>query len=148
MQQVAGDLRADQRNARDVVRRVADQRLEVDDLIGPNTPIGKEFRRAVKFLFAEKINRRLVVEELAGVLVARRQNRLAAEFGNGSRDRRQDVVRFESDDAERRNADRFQKLAGEVELQEQIVRRRAAIRLVFRVKLAAERLGAHIVSAK
>ena len=37
-QQLLGDLRPDQRHARNVVGRVADERLKVDHLIGPDAP--------------------------------------------------------------------------------------------------------------
>ena len=56
LQVLAGDLRPDQRHARHVVDRVADQRLKIDDLVGPDAPVGLQRRRVVDLVFADVVD--------------------------------------------------------------------------------------------
>ena len=68
-QQLGGRLDTDARHARHIIDRIADQRLQINDLLGCDAPVGEEFGPAKLLPFAEIEHPYLVGEELPAILV-------------------------------------------------------------------------------
>ena len=89
LEERGGEPFADPGDPGDVVDRVAGQRQEVDDLVGPDAPFLLEGRRVDDRVLAEVEDPDVVGEELAGVLVGgadrRRPARVPRRGGRGWR---------------------------------------------------------------
>ena len=71
LEQLGGGLQADAGHARDVVRRVAGQGQQIDDLLGGHPPVGLQRRHVEDFLLAQVEDPDVVGQQLPGVLVGR-----------------------------------------------------------------------------
>ena len=141
--QLGGRLLADPGHARDVVGRVALERLEVDHLVGPQ-PValadpGRVVDDRVLDAHARRHQPRLVGDELEHVEVAGHDRRVQAAPLRLHGQRADDVVGLEAGQLEDRDAQRLDDLADLRELVAQVVGHPLAGRLVLRVLLVAER---------
>ena len=95
-EQLLGRLRADAGDARHVVDLVADERLEVDDLVGADAPVLAERGRVEHLVLADVVDGDAVGDELPAVLVARDDEAVGAGFVANPGERGQHVVGFVS----------------------------------------------------
>ena len=133
-------------DAGNVVRLVADQRLEVDDLDGLNLVAGAHSRRAVvggvlALVRVVEVDRDVVGDELKDVAVQRADPGVET-VGNGLiGERTEYVVGLETGFLVDRHRERLGDLAATFDLGGQILRHRFAVGLVVRVDVAAEHGG-------
>ena len=80
-EQLGGDFGPDQRHARHVVRRIADQGLKIDDLLGPNPPGLLQLVPAENLVLADVVELHPIGDQLPAVLVAGDEEALPAELG-------------------------------------------------------------------
>ena len=136
-------LLAHARHARHVVRAVALERLEVDDLVGPQVvalpdPIGVVDDRVLDAR-ARRHQPGVVRDELEHVEVAGHDRRVEAAPLRLDRERADDVVRLVAGELVDRDPERLDDLADLGELVAQVVRHPLAGRLVLGEALVAER---------
>ena len=91
-EQLAGELGPDQRHARHVVDRIAHQGLEIDDLLGRDTPNGLEGLALEDLVLADVVKRHPIGDQLPAVLVAGDHEAAAAQLVGPSGDGGQEVV--------------------------------------------------------
>ena len=148
LQQLARNLRPDQRHARHVVNGIADQRLEVDHLVGTYAPVGFQGRGVVDLIFPHVVNLDAVGNQLPAIFIRRDQVTLASKFVGGARQRGENVVRFVAGQFQQRNPERLHRAANARVLRNQLVRHLGAMYLVIRVQLVAKRRARHVERAK
>ncbi len=73
MQQLGRRLEADARHAGDVIDRIADQRLQIDDLLRLDAPIGQQLVAAKHLTLAQVVHADAIVDQLTAILVAAAQ---------------------------------------------------------------------------
>ena len=87
-----GEALADARHARDVVNRVAGQRQEVDDLVGPDAPFLLELGGVHEFILSQVEDPDLVADQLASILVGRDDENVISAFLGAPGEGRDHVV--------------------------------------------------------
>ena len=91
-EQLLGGFRADAGDAGDVVDLVADQGLEVDDLIGSDAPILAQGGGVEDLVLANVVDGDAIGDELPAVLVAGDDEAIGAGFIADAGERGEDVV--------------------------------------------------------
>ena len=143
LQQLRRRLVADASDSRHVIDGVADERLQIDDLLGRNPPIGEQLGPAELLALAEVEHTNAVGDELAAILVAGADERVDPALVGGDGEGGEDVVGLVARVAEDRDAQPRERLLDERDLEDEVFGHRRAVRLVIRVQVAAEgRLGA------
>ena len=138
LEQLFRYLRPDQRHARHIVDLVSHQGLEIDHLLGADAPVGLEGNFVVDEVFADVVNRHVVRNQLAAVLVAGHQAAdgagLVALLGHGGEHVVGLVIRDRADG----DPERPDNLFDLGELRPQLAGRFAPLALVDRVELVPE----------
>ena len=133
-------LDADAGHARHIVARVADQRLDLDHLLGADAELLDHLGAADALVLHRVVHGDAVVHELHQVLVrrhdGRRRLRFAGEAGVGG----DDVVGLESGLLQAGDVEGAHRLADQRELRDQIARDVRPLRLVFGIEIGAEGL--------
>ena len=139
LQQLGSRLLADAGHTLDIVNRVANERLEVDDLFGRDAPILQQAGAVKGLVLAKVVKTNPVVDKLPAILVAGAEEDVQPALGRLTGDRGEDVVRLVAGDAQAWNAQRFQQLPNQGQLRLEVVRHGSAVRLVFREEVIPKR---------
>src|SRR5260370_40507493 len=92
LQQLGGGLLADTLDAFDVVHAVADETLEVHDLLGGDAPVGHQGRSIQVRLLAQVEHLHVVADELPAILVRGAKGDFNSTGSGGGGNGRHDVV--------------------------------------------------------
>ena len=131
-------LRAYLVDARDVVRAVADEGQVVDDLFRIHVKLGLH-AVAIEERIVHRVDQRdALVDELCHVLVAGRDQHLLARRRGALRQRADDIVRFDANDAQQWQPNAGYGLQERFDLRAQVIRHRRPVRLVLREQVVAE----------
>ena len=140
-------LRPDLVHARHVVHAVADQREVVDDPLRPDAELGPH-AGLVEHLAAHGVHQpHLRVHQLSQILVAGGHHHLDALAAGFARQRADDVVGLDALDGEQRPAQRADARVQRLDLADEVVGHRRAVRLVVGVPLVAEGLALGVEDA-
>ena len=149
-EQLRRRLLAHRRHAGHVVRRVADESEEVDDLLGKDAVLGEDAVSIEPLVCvagaatAWAKERDPVADDLGHVLVGGRDETEEAVFSAAKGKRREHVVAFDARLREHRNPEDTEQLDHERQLLRQFRGHRLPRRLVVSVQLVSERHPAHV----
>ena len=132
-------LWADPRNTRNIVGRVADQRLHLDHLVRGNAELLHHLHWADRLLLDRVQQFHAGADKLHQVFVGRHYRHLSAGIGRSLRVGGDQVVRFPVGQFDSRHAESLGRLPHQGELRDQVVGRRRAVRLVVLEHPVAER---------
>ena len=138
-EQLLRELRSNQWYARNVVGRVADERLKIDYLIGPNAPRRQQRDGVKNLVFANVIKLHPLGNKLPAILVAGDQQAVAPHRFHLPGYRRQNVVGLVAFHAQRENTQRIEKPPNHRNLQLQIQRHLLPMHLVLIENVMAKR---------
>ena len=144
LQQLGCRFDADARHARHVVHGVADQRLEVDDLLRLDAPVRDQARAIEHGMLAHAVDLDAVADELPAILIAAHDEDVQAALACRSRDGGNDIVGLEAFHAEHRNAHGLQHLLDHGDLQLEVVGHGRSLGLVGWVNGVAKGLAGHV----
>ncbi len=142
-QQLGGRLDPDAVHARDVVRRVAHQGQQIDDLIRADPQILHQVVLGDQLVLVQVVHLRrggAQSEQLLEVLVLGDDPHTQVRVGLGvtRRERRQHIVGLEPLAPDHWDTDRLERLDRPLDLRHQVLGRRVAVGLVLREELRAE----------
>ncbi len=138
LDQPLGPLLADPRHARDVVDRVPHQGQDVGHLLGRHAEVLGDLLRSVELVAPGVVERDPGLDELHQVLVGGDQHHLVAGLGRAAGEGAQHVVRLVAGELQDGDAVGLQHPADQRDLALQVLRHRAAVRLVVLELVAAE----------
>ena len=139
LQQLRRRLRPDSRHARHVVHRIADEREEVHDLVGPDAPLRRELVGAQRRVGPEVQEPHAVAEQLPRVLVGGGDRTCAAGRHRPPRERGEDVVGLVARHLQARHAHDLEQPPHERDLRHEVGRHLRAGGLVVGEPLVPER---------
>ncbi len=137
LQQRGRFLRADERNAGDIVDGIAHERLKIDHLVGPHAPVELERGRVVERVLADVEDLDERPQELADVLVTGDDPRLNPALAGQPHDGGDDVVGLPARITEGRDAEALQHLEDPRDLRRQVDGDLGAVGLVVGEDLVA-----------
>ena len=132
---------ADPRRAGDVVDTVAGQGLHVDHLVRPDTELFLDLFRADPPVLHRIDHFNAAADQLHKILVGRDDRHPSAGIARLCRKRGDDVVGLEALDLDTGQIEGPRRIADQVELRHQILRRRRSLRLVLGIDVVAEGLA-------
>ena len=144
LQQVAGRLGADQRHARHVVGRVADQGLVIDDLVRRDAPLLPQDLAIDDLVLADVVELHVLGDQLPAVLVAADDETPPAQLLGQPGDRGHDVVGLEALVGQQGNAQGLDHAMHEADLRHEVLVHVGPARLVLLVKLVAKGLARQV----
>ncbi len=144
LQQVAGRLRADQRHARHVVGRVADQGLVVDDLVRRHAPLLPQDLAIDDLVLADVVELHVLGDQLPAVFVAADDETSPSQLVGQPGDRGHDVVGLEALVGQQGNAQGIDHAMHEADLRHEVLVHVGPARLVLLIKLVAKSLSRQV----
>ena len=148
LQEFGGCLQTDAGDSGHVVHRVANERLQVDDLLRRNAPVLEQCLAIEDCPLAQVVKADAVVDQLPAILVVGADKDIDAAAGRGRRHRGNNIIRLIARLAEDRQPHGFQQPIDLGNLQLKIIRRGRPVGLVVGIDGVAEGWARLVESAQ